>query len=346
MAKTIKNWSMAGCEGRFYVRGKKNIIWYRNGTQRTSTGLVYSSENKILAKEKVQFVELNRNINGQQNFTISEAYRYFLQQTAKDKAKRTIRLYTLSLQQLLTTDCLISDYVAIRQEIANNLTKLNVKNRTKNTRLTTVRSFFQYFIDYEFIEKNPVTRKMFLKTVEKPIEIYEEEELKLIFKYLESKKLHIQLYFKILYFCAMRREELAQMTWEQVVDEQGNFRDNIIIPLSKFKNKVDTFPLSPELIGYFNLLGVQKTGKIFERTSKRYYTIFKEALDKTGVKAKVQWDGNSLCLHTLRKTRISEWLFKDKIPVQIVAELSRDNIQTVMKFYAKLSNGKLHDYLK
>lgn len=345
MAKTIKNWSMAGCEGRFYVRGKKNIIWYRNGTQRTSTGLVYSSENKILAKEKVQFVELNRNINGQQNFTISEAYRYFLQQTAKDKAKRTIRLYTLSLQQLLTTDCLISDYVAIRQEIANNLTKLNVKNRTKNTRLTTVRSFFQYFIDYEFIEKNPVTRKMFLKTVEKPIEIFEVEELNAIFEYLRRKDIRTQMYFKILYYCALRREELASMRWNQVIDENGNFRENLIIPLSKYKNKVDKFPLTDELKEMFKKLNPQKEGKIFS-TADVYYEIFRTAIDWTGIKPKVKWEGNTIGLHTLRKTRISEWLFKQNLPVQVVSELSRDNINTIMTFYAKLSSKKLHDYLK
>lgn len=336
---------MAGCEGRFYVRGKKSIIWYRIGTQRISTGLEYSGQNKVLAQEKIQNVELNR-VESKKDFTIIEAYNYFLEQTARNKAKGTLRLYELSIRQLITTNNYISNYVAIRQEIAINLAKLNTLAQTKNTRLSKVRSFFQYFVDYEFIEKNPITKKMFLKTVEKPIEIYEEEELKAIFDYLGRKKLNTQLYFKILYFCAFRRKELAQMTWEQVVDEKGNFRENIIIPLSKFKNKIDKFPLTKELMGYFNQLGVKTSGKIFEASEDWYYLIFREALDMTGIKAKTEWKGNTIGLHTLRKTRISEWLFKEKMPVQIVAELSRDRIQTIMQFYAKLSSGKLHDYLK
>lgn len=345
MQKSVKNWSMDGCTGRFYTRGKNNVIWYRKGTNRISTKLPYSPQNKIIAGEMMQKIELNYEGKAIKTMTIVEAYKYFLEQEKENKSKKTLRLYNSALKQLISINYTIDNYVAIRKNINDNLAKLKVLNQSKNSRLSNIKSFFQYFIDFEFIEKNPVTKKMFLKVVEKPIEIFTEDEIKSIFEYLARKDIRTQMYFKILYYCAFRREELSSMNWEQVIDDNGSYREHIIIPLSKYRNKMDKFPLTAELIKMFENIGGTKNGKIF-CSSEYYYAIFKTALNWAGVKSKIKWEGNTIGLHTLRKTRISEWLFKQQLPVQVVSELSRDNINTIMKFYAKLSSNKLHSYLK
>lgn len=347
MNEKIKNWSMTGCKGRFYVRGKKNIIWYQDGrSYRISTNLEYSRANRQLAADKIRQMEMPGVVSEAR--TIFSAFREFIELSKQSKTENTIRNYLISFKRLISQDFRLEYYLDIRQMIENNvqMNDANLSKKSLNLYLKNMRAFFNYLVEKEYMFKNPVLKSMYFKIPEKSIEIYTEEELHKIFNYLkyERKKHHYYEYFKIIYYCALRRSELLNMKWDHVKD-RNRFRPEIIIPKSKFGNRVDYFPITDELREYFEEIP-QNTEYVFNINGNMFNNALNKALIAMEIDKHTEIaNGNGRAIHTFRKTRISEWLYKQNLELQIVSQLSRDSIATLMKYYAKMERKKLRDYL-
>lgn len=348
MKEKIKNWSMPGCRGRFYVRGINNIIWYQSGRDyRVSTGLEYNRANKQLSADKIRQIEMP-GVVSQTNNTIFSAFREFIDYSKQTKTENTIRNYLISFKRLISQDLRLEYYLEIRKMIEDNVIKnqFNLSNKSLNLYMKNMHSFFNYLVEKEYMLKNPVLRTMYFKVPDKPIEIYTEEELEKIFNYLkyEKKKHSYYEYFKIIHYCALRRSELLNMEWDHI-KEKNRFRSDIIIPKSKYGNKVDYFPLTDELKEFFaNIPQIDK--KVFNLNGTMFDRAIRKALIAMEISKQTEiYGGNGRAIHTFRKTRISEWLYKDKLEIQIVSQLSRDSIATLMKYYAKMDRAKLKKYL-
>lgn len=89
-------------------------------------------------------------------------------------------------------------------------------NSTINVRLSAVKSFYDYQIDEEITEHNPITKSVFLRgrtTKTKPLT---PDEKSMILTYMESKDQHIKLGFKVLFCTGLRVSELANLKKEDV----------------------------------------------------------------------------------------------------------------------------------
>ncbi len=362
-----KPYSMPGCKGRFFVRGKKSIIWYKVGNRMKSCGLIYNRKNRKIAGDIIAESESPEHFRNENHpVTIIQAFKIFIEQSKNTKHKNTLQQYIYSFKSYITEDLILNDDNKITLHIENNLLKRNHASKTATVNLIRLSSFFNYCIEREWMRKNPIIKTLKPKKTEKIIEIYTPEEIKKIFDYWQEKNYQFYLLIQTIYICALRKNEAVNMEWDQVLNTDGDYRQSIMFEKSKFGNKPDKFPLTDKLKNIFDQVESRKEskGKIFNISdySRTIDYRFNKGLEALNIPKYTVGDGNTKqmnisgierkrkavygrCIHTLRKTRISEWLYTEKLTPQIVSKLSRDSLDTVMKYYAYTDSDELGKYV-
>lgn len=343
-----ERWSMPGCLGRFYTRGKGNIIWYKRGRGvNISTGLELTRQNKRIAGDKIRLMENPEFIsNDNKPATVYEAFEKFMKSSANVKHRNTLEQYVYSFNAILNKSVPL-DIHAIQTVIERAL-EGSLAKKTLKTYIARMQSFFKYCVKNKWLEENPIDEQYKIKVPKKIIEIYSQDELDEIFDYWKRDDTYFS-YLKLLYHCALRRSEGMNLTWEQVLTN-NKFRQQIIFPHSKYGDRPDFFPISDSTREIFTQIPSykEKSGKIFPYNSEDYMSQkMKDGLKILNIPIQTtNHTGYGRNLHTLRKTRISQWLFADNLPPQVVSKLSRDTIQTIMEYYAHVDNDNLVQYIK
>lgn len=346
--KIPKSWKYPGCKGRFYVRGQNNIIQYHYRNERKSLGLPYSIQNRKIAGEKILYYE-NRNLYVRDNMPkkISEAYYYFENTFNKKKRPKTIINTKLAIRKFITTDyeCVETDIIhdCIIYEINNS----KLLPRSINSYLRSLKAFFNWCIRNKIMpNENPINTDMFIKIPDKMVDIFTAEELKKIFDYWKNKNKEFYYFIKFLYLTAFRKNEAKDLVWNQIWNN-NNFRDEILLPKSKYGNIYETFPLADNLIDIIRKLKSwkKKEGKVFILQDIRHLgRMLDKSMKEMDIPKKTyETAGNGRSFHTFRKTRITYWAVEEQLPIIVLEKLTRDNYQTLRKYYTKL---EIKDYKK
>lgn len=354
-----KSWKIDGCRGRFYVRGKKNIIWYEAADHPRSLKLPFNRRNRKIAGELVQQEELRSIRRPQDPALFTDAYKLYFENVLSKRSDGTKQCYANAIGNIIE-ECLIFETDKIQEIIENKiynlLNKKEVSKITINNHLTYLHAVFNYFVKKKWIEENPVNQDFFFKVPNKPIEIFSDNEMAKLFNYWAKKDFQFYLFLNLLYKTAFRISEALELRWWQVWQNDA-WHNEIILKKSKYGNISEGFPLAPVIV---EILDKTKTdrepdnyifrladsvGKIHYRTNiaRRFTDSFKRLNIPL---SNYMLPGRKRSIHTLRKTRITEWIVKDKLDVITVKKLSRDNIQTVLKYYAALQSQDYQQYIK
>lgn len=337
----IKNWIMPGCKGRFYVRGKNNTIWYRRGTERQSLSLPYNNINRKIAADIILAEEHPEIYVTKSKETLNDKYLEYINEkkiinqknTIKNKKNIAVKYFDKTFYLTETTEHF--NYV---------LSKFSLSLNTKSTLhrdLSLIKSFYNYLTEKDLIKKNPF-KNYKIKVIQRGIITYTDQEIDILLNHFKND---IDMYYiiKILYYTAFRVMELMNMRWEQIYSN-GQYLENIQLT-AKFKDKQELFPMTEELKTYFDIFKKDGTqGKVIKQFS---YSTAKKRMTEAFIKlnlTKNHSTNKENYFHYLRATRITKWA-EQGLSAIIISKLSRDNIDTVMKYYNNVDNTKLHRYL-
>lgn len=154
-----------------------------------------------------------------------------------DYAKNTIISYEIHLRNLYSY-CIQKDinYKTITtKEILNYkiiISKMYAFTSV-NAKLSVIRSFYDFLIDIEETNINPIRKNMYIRKSRKKPSPLDPEEKKLFITYIESKEKHIELGFKLLFDTGIRISELVRLRKEdiKIIDNR------VYLFITKSKNK-------------------------------------------------------------------------------------------------------------
>jgi len=347
-------WTEPGCRGRFYYRGKTKIIWYYIDGKRKSLKLKYSKKNKIIAAEVIRQEELSGidRLESNRPQDLKEAWELFKNTFTGRKAKNTITNTKFALTSLIGDNYDLEESRKLTKIVEGNIQSSSLMPRSVNSYLASLKAFFNWLKENNYITDNPVKQSLKLKVPDKQIEIYSEDELQQIFDYWKTRNKEFYLFFRFLYETAFRLSEGLTLTWKQVKFGK-KWHTDIFLPKSKFGDRKETFPLYDEIKtileqvkSYSN--GIATNSKVFTLPHRRnILKHFDRSLENLEIPKHVLYQyGTGRALHTFRKTRMTHWVEKQFLPEIVVEKLSRDNYETVRKYYVNLDNMQLHQYMK
>lgn len=341
-----KSWKYPGCRGTFYRRGDR--IHYRIGQFRRSMKLTDSRENRRIAGERIAKEE-NPGLRTAASAprTISAAFQAFLRM-ARNKKETTLKRYGVAVK-FIGQDFRLVEIEGIRAHIFRRLEEAANTPRTLNSNLRHLKALFNFARRQGWMGENPVIPEMFFKVPDKPIEIFDKREMEAILDYWRGENDEMRNLFSLKYLTAFRISEVLGLRRGQYMNGQ-RFRDVILLPSSKYGDRTDEFPLSDAVktlieenpnhrMGFDKLYHWQTIGFISKSLNR--------SMRDLGIpKQTVSYTGHGRGLHTIRKTRITKWIVDDGLDFLTVVKLSRDNVETVKKYYAKLKTADFRQYVR
>lgn len=218
-----------------------------------------------------------------------------------------------------------SDMVRLRT------TMKKYKASTINARLSAIRHFYDYLVDIDEVETNPIRKSLFIRHNRKKPRPLNDDEVNLLKNYMNKKADHIRLAFQVLIESGIRVTELTNLTSRQIVTI--NRKHYIEIHDSK-GNKSRLVPISPELYKsiteYINS-NSYLLGTIFNLTNRGYQYHAEQFSEKYNIDFSVH-----SCRHTFATN-----LARKNVPVQTIQKiLGHENIQTTM-YYIELSDNDI-----
>ncbi|MFF2288808.1 tyrosine-type recombinase/integrase [Peribacillus butanolivorans] len=217
---------------------------------------------------------------------------------------------------------------SVRRFVQDQVINHSTKPRTLQRRISCLKSFSKYCLKENYM-KSDFTAGIQAPKADKNLPKYMTlQELNKLFTYLEHdprpQRIRNELMFKLLATTGMRRQELVDLTWEQV-----NLDNQTILVRGKGK-KERLLPLHPIVLPLFQdyqetLLEQQKhySEPIFYNQKNKplnprgLHKIFKEILERAGLPA------HRFSLHHLRHTFATLLLQenKDKVDLRTLQEL-------------------------
>lgn len=346
------SWKFDGCKGSFFLRGKNNIIWYRRSRYtRFSTGLPYTQKNKLIAGQRIAKEETRDLPFLARKLTLKQAYSLYIEHIDKRTHENTKKNYIEVFNRVFPNQDILLDSYEIR-DIIQELKSRDVSNVTISNYLRTIKIFFNFLIEKDLLTKNPVKKSDFPKIKPKPIEIFTKSELDRMFEKAKQTDFEFYLFLMFTYKTAFRVNEALKLTKADIM-VGADWRPQIILGSSKYGDKVDLFPLTETIVDILkqvpNLDQMKIDVPIFFKDisrraiQKKFDTIMKACDVPKHTTNDTSHNGR--LFHTLRKTRITEWI-KEGISVHGLEKLSRDNYKTVRKYYDAVQTDTYDDFVK
>ena len=150
-----------------------------------------------------------------------EIEKYIEDMKIRGMAESTIESYEIHLRHFYSyCNQFGIEYLKIRTRDMKEYIKKSVENGDKRTtvniRLSAIKSFYDYLMDIEKIEYNPISRKLYLKGKTTKTEPLSADEKNMVLTYFESKPEHINLIFKVLFATGLRVSEIASLKNEDI----------------------------------------------------------------------------------------------------------------------------------
>jgi len=143
------------------------------------------------------------------------------------KSKKTIEAYSFHLDKFRAfCEERGIDYRAVNgresKAFRNWLAEKNLSPASINAILAACKSFYDFLLDEEVIKGNPFTNsKLRVKEPDKKPDFLTEEELEKVEEAMRNLPEHIRLAFKTMLWTGLRVSEVAALTGEDVIKENG-----------------------------------------------------------------------------------------------------------------------------
>lgn len=250
--------------------------------------------------------------------------------TKRNYSKNTIKNYAINLRYFYSfCNQFNVDYLILKGSDMINYINLMSKysSSTINLRLSSLKSFYEYLINIDLVEKNPVRQSLYIrKNRTSPKPLSKKEEL-LLLEFLEEKEEHIKLAFLVLLKTGIRVSELTRLEIKNLVEINNKY----YIKILESKNSNSRIvPLSRDL--YFLIVNYAKNnifyGTIFNNSTRGYQyhaEVFKKRYEI------------DFSIHSLRHTYATR-LTQEGYNLQIIQKLlGHKSINTTM-YYIEVSD--------
>lgn len=218
------------------------------------------------------------------------------------------------------------DYRTIKPKDIRNYTKASANrgdsNSTINVRLSAIKTFYDYAVEQEYTDHNPIIKTLYLQgktTKTKPLT---EQEKGLILSYMDEKDDHIRLGFYTMFYTGLRVSELANLRLCDVNLINGRVTVHVIHGKRGGERTVPVFDIetAEQLLRY---TGEQSIDLLFKVKARTFQYHAEQASLKTGIPFSV---------HQARHTFATERL-KEGIRLDILQKLmGHKDISTTMLY--------------
>lgn len=339
--------------------GSKYYIAYKlNGRRITkSTGLEYTDKNKFQAeamKKEIVTLEKENKMKikygaivpktGNESIKLSEAKALYLNHIKKnrtDKKDYHTRVFEVTFRQfskIINPERRIStiskeDIIKFRNSIWNELS-----NATVRTYLRYLKGFFNYLIEYDYLDKTPVRKGINPKAEIKPIIIFEENHLNIILEKAKQRDIEYYKIYKMLLLTAIRPCDLFTL-------KAGDFNlsQNIIqFKISKTNRTLD-FPMYNDLKKFIDqefqeIKSMSRNEIVFKKYNViRIGKTFRKILKESGL------TGDGYNLKTFRKTFASGFADKGLSEGDVADLLGHTSISTTRQYYKRKNAGAIRN---
>lgn len=189
----------------------------------------------------------------------------------------------------------------IREMLMKVKNSLKLSDNTMWKRMQRLRKMFDFAVDMEWMDRNPVKNSMVGTYIHKEVEICTKKHIELLINYFNVKKQEdMALMLEFAFITGLRIQEIMNLKWE-------NISDNRIDLIGKGSKKrsipVKAFPQLNKLLERLRILSIEKPFKWRnQQTPQRF---LREALPKLKKKyPDMEW---TLTFHVIRKTVINIW---------------------------------------
>jgi len=260
---------------------------------------------------------------------LREAIRVFLKDLGlSGKSRKTLEAYYFHLGKFLSfCEERELDYRLVNGKeskvFRNWLVEMGLSPASVNAVLSACKSFYDFLLDEGLVKGNPfVSRKLRVKEPDKKPAFLTEEELERVREAMKSLPRHIQLAFETMLWTGLRISEVASLTGEDVIKENGKLflrvrsgkgnKERIVPVLSK--------ELARQLLWLSNVKGKASLFGVTDGTLKDYAYKTRKA------------SGVHFHSHRLRHTLATRLLAKG-IPIDVVQKvLGHESISTTRRY--------------
>ncbi len=212
---------------------------------------------------------------------LSEAVELFINFKSKELSPRTLKEYRNDLKLLQKQ---IGDIPVENIKTAHLIvfrSSLNCSPSLINRRLSALNSFFNFLVDMELIEKNPIKPSLRIKKVKQRVpEALTEDEVEKVLKAAAERSYRDYLMLKTVLQCGLRISELLSLKKESIVDYRGRKVLRVIGKGGKERFIPLTGEFAEELCRYAETC---QTERLFPLTYQGAKYIFNRIKEKTGI---------------------------------------------------------------
>lgn len=290
--------------------------------------LMYASE--LEAKKRRVKLGFESSING--NRILSEAVKYYFKHRHinSNTIKREKQIFrnlidfvgNIGLQKI--TSIIINEYLSKRRN------EDKIKDATLGIEFRTLRSFFNYFVDVNYISKSPMSKIKHPKVKKKSIRFLTEDEIRRLMDVIDDEN-YRDLILMYLHTGA-RREELLKdcLSWDDIDFDRKN------ITLHGKGGKSRTIPLNETAYEIFYRRRFLENREI--PFSQNYEYMFKK-IAKYYIAADIK-DAN---IHVLRKT-FGSTLAQKKLDIFTISKLmGHSSVRVTESHYSELLDKDLRE---
>lgn len=329
----------------YKINGKRRII---------STRLIYNAENKQKAEKAFKkFAKLEDSNKKKRKYgpkvekknenilDLKDASEMYFETINKGKSGKTdnhSRTFLVVFRRFSEVISLETDIKKINHEDIQKFVKKirnEISNATVLTYLRYLKGFFNYLVEYEYIIKSPISKRVIPKSEIKDIKIFDSGSINLILDKANELNHNYYVIYKFLLLTGLRPCDIFELSAGQF-----NFETrNITVNISKTRRYIN-FPIYNELSEFITkelpeISELPKEQKIFSMYSvERIGKVFRKILKE------LKLEKESYNLKTFRKTFAS--VFAEKgIGEGDLADLLGHTSTNTTRIYYKRKNAAI-----
>jgi site-specific recombinase XerD len=260
---------------------------------------------------------------------LKEAVRAFLKDLGfSGKSRKTLEAYYFHLEKFLSfCEERKLDYRLVNGKESKRfrdwLVEKGLSPASINAVLSACKSFYDFLLDEGLVKGNPfVSKKLRVKEPDKKPAFLTEEELKKVQEAMKNLPKHVRLAFETMLWTGLRVSEVASLTGEDVIEEEGKVFLRVRSGKGQKERLVPVMhkEIAWELLGFSKERGKERLFKVTDRTLKFYAYRAKKA------------SGVDFYSHRLRHTLATRLLTKG-VAIDVVQKvLGHASINTTRRY--------------
>jgi integrase len=305
-AKSNENrWLHPSYRRAFCFKYRNGMVYTSVDGHRQATGYVWDNKNRRICMDI-----LNRRIYDENNKsqlkrsarTIKDLLiRFYRDYVIKFPHRNTRSGYRVTYRLFLNVDLNLADHIEIREHIRNVAIeqRANYSQNSMRKHMQRLRKLFNYAIENEMMEKNPIISTMIPAMTQGKVVICSEDEIKLLIdEFNKMGKPKEALLVEFLSLTALRIQEAINLQWDDIKD------DYFIVRGKGARDRIFPYVFFPRVVEILNLL--RQNNKPFPwkftQTPTKKLCSLREKLSKS-----LNQNLDHIHFHSLRKSAINRW---------------------------------------